>query len=70
MRERRLEAAHVMEANSIVTLTNFIVTEKSALHAQSATVPAALAPTSGAGATITTTTVSSTSNGISDKNSI
>jgi hypothetical protein len=68
MRDRRLEAALVTEANAIAVLTNFCLAENSVLRAQSATASAALPKPPGAvAATPTTTTVPYTSNGISDK---
>jgi len=55
MRERRLDAALVMEANAIDKCINFCVAEKSAPQAQSAAAATALAPSSGAVGTTTTT---------------
>jgi membrane protein YqaA with SNARE-associated domain len=56
MRESRLNAAIARESNAIATLSNFCVTEKSVLYAQSEAVLAVLAPPFGAVASTTTTT--------------
>ena len=67
MRERRLDAALVKEANAIDKFTNFCVAEKSASQAQSAAAVAAFVPSSVAVGTTTTTTVPPTSLGTSNK---
>ena len=70
MKERRLEAVLVREANAIEKLTAFCVADKGASQAQSATDAAAFAPLSGAVGATTTTTMPSTSLGTSSKKSM
>jgi hypothetical protein len=65
MKERRLDAALIREANAIETLTIFCVAEKGASQAQSTATSDAFAPSSGAVGATTTTKVPSTSLGAS-----
>ena len=67
MKERRLYATLIREANAIEKLTNFCVAEKGASQAQSTASAATFALSSGAVGATSTTTVPSTSLGASSK---
>ena len=67
MKERRLEAALIREANAIDKSTNFCVADKGASQAQSAAAVTAFVPSPGAVGATTTTIVPSTSLGASNK---